>query len=823
MKRPHITPAKKLPLFPTASSQHVRSCDSHEEGLVHALRQYALPFAPRQSPSDPKGKARATDDLRLPQTGLAQRIKESTTNGSLDRPVTTSKPGQRSTAAALTHLTAQSTHAHLPPFQAITHHTSHLSPASPWTHRWRPRKADQVLANAQVAKYLASWLRVLQITSKRSHEPGDTDADSQDPLPPKKRLKRAGQRALVDDEESLDSEESELIAFFNQFNSRTPASRPSHSNGNVMPDEDDDEQPAQVTTPQPPLTTEQTPLDFDPNNDLCNAILLIGPPGSGKTATVHACAQELGYEVFELNPGMGRRSKQDLHEAVGKVGRYHMVTSRGDTSTSNKSPFSAMMSPAQGTPSNGASSSSSSPSSHGQSLILIEEVDILAKDDVAFWTGVKELVSVSRRPVIMTCNDPAFVPVDDFPLQEVLHCQLPPVDLSVEYLRFIAAAEGCGVLTPGQVQRRIGLVNDAHDQGSGIDLRQAINQLQFACRTGLQDDATTQGAGTGTGTVTGTDHEHLPASALNGTASSSSPSSQDALDLQALRQSATTLSHQSTLVSHFTRPHVRQAAIDDPSPRRGDRDRERDRDRDSSREVSASKDDDGEAPPPPPDELTLPSSWRALHSEPTDTAATVTLPLNGREDEYVHEYMRYLISVSPEMETHKHLLPPLRIPRGSTWARTFHRDLKANLHDLVVLLDPHLRSVKYTHAALLAVASASASDVETMTSSSSSWCSLTQLYAPTLRYIVLLEDQQEREMIQMVQMMQQQQGQDISGTTITTGTRSTRNSSRLTHLDRHHQFTRVFDVGEAALHAARRSAGAFGGAAGGGGIIGAAW
>lgn len=36
---------------------------------------------------------------------------------------------------------------------------------------------------------------------------------------------------------------------------------------------------------------------------LCNTMLITGPPGVGKTATVYACCQELGFKVgMKLNP-----------------------------------------------------------------------------------------------------------------------------------------------------------------------------------------------------------------------------------------------------------------------------------------------------------------------------------------------------------------------------------------------------------------------------------------------------------------------------------------------------------------------------------------
>uniref|UniRef100_H3BBD2 ATPase family AAA domain containing 5 n=1 Tax=Latimeria chalumnae TaxID=7897 RepID=H3BBD2_LATCH len=54
--------------------------------------------------------------------------------------------------------------------------------------------------------------------------------------------------------------------------------------------------------------------DGEEEEFLCNTLLLTGPLGVGKTAAVYACAQELGFKVFEVNASCQRNGRQILSQ-----------------------------------------------------------------------------------------------------------------------------------------------------------------------------------------------------------------------------------------------------------------------------------------------------------------------------------------------------------------------------------------------------------------------------------------------------------------------------------------------------------------------------
>lgn len=242
------------------------------------------------------------------------------------------------------------------------------------------------------------------------------------------------------------------------------------------PDETEDELPPGAPRPRrgviesppsspQPLAKPSTEATFQ---RLTNLMLLAGPSGSGKTCAVYAVAEEMGWGVFEVNPGTPR-SRKEVERMVGDVGRNHTIPGAGKgvergpggVKSPKKKGLAAMWGqkapivldddddedvapvprvhaeltppPREATP---------PPQKVSQSLILLEEVDVLYAQDKDFWAGVVELVAGSMRPVVMTCNDVSAIPTELLPIQETLFFQPTPTEDVVDYLEAVCLNEG---------------------------------------------------------------------------------------------------------------------------------------------------------------------------------------------------------------------------------------------------------------------------------------------------------------------------------------------------------------------------------------------
>jgi len=164
------------------------------------------------------------------------------------------------------------------------------------------------------------------------------------------------------------------------------------------------------------------------------AMLLVGPPGTGKTTLVGLLAKESGTSMVDLNAS-DVRTKERLERRIGEAMRT--VDLFG-----------------------------------GRSLVFLDEVDgLLGRSDYGGVEFIKDAVKATKNPIIMAANDQDADEIRKLASSCVTVRFRPPPPREVEmYLRRIAAAEGREV-GGGEELRSI-------VTRSGGDLRHAVNLLQ---------------------------------------------------------------------------------------------------------------------------------------------------------------------------------------------------------------------------------------------------------------------------------------------------------------------------------------------------------
>jgi ATPase family protein associated with various cellular activities (AAA) len=262
----------------------------------------------------------------------------------------------------------------------------------PWCQKWRPRRAEHILGNERNACYLREWMHALRLhfdsggsstvkgtKSRRVHNKRKRREQRPEVVREvTRKRKKAGDLDgwMVDDDDDED-EDHDLNEYYDGL-------------------DDFDDWP--LPSSQDP--SESQLISF--GKKIRNTILLVGPPGCGKTAAVYACAEELGWNVFEVYPGLGKRGGTHLDDLIGDVGKNHTLPQPVLFQQGRSEPPSPVKRRATKT----VDTSDKIPETeiHPQSVVLIEEADVVFADEAGFWPSVVALIRDSRRPVIITCN-----------------------------------------------------------------------------------------------------------------------------------------------------------------------------------------------------------------------------------------------------------------------------------------------------------------------------------------------------------------------------------------------------------------------------------
>lgn len=175
------------------------------------------------------------------------------------------------------------------------------------------------------------------------------------------------------------------------------------------------------------------------------AALLVGPPGTGKTTTVHLAAKELGLRLVELNAS-DTRTKDKLYRRIGEV-------------ISSTSLFGE------------------------RTLIFLDEVDGLAgRSDYGAIDFIKDAVRRSENPIVMAANDPESDEVRKLAsATNRIEFEKPELEAVAEHLKEIAAKESFPI-------RESELESIA--RAANGDIRSAINFLQTGS-AGTKDEELT--------------------------------------------------------------------------------------------------------------------------------------------------------------------------------------------------------------------------------------------------------------------------------------------------------------------------------------------
>ncbi|XP_021696518.1 uncharacterized protein LOC5576608 [Aedes aegypti] len=206
------------------------------------------------------------------------------------------------------------------------------------------------------------------------------------------------------------------------------------------------------------------------STQILNHIVLVGPPGCGKTSNVYAVANEMNFNVLEINASSRRKGKiilQELQEAT----QSHQVRRKDEAVDI----FKKSRKPTKMEARQASIDSDGSSGSKKLSLILIEDADIVFEQDEGFITAINQLIATSKRPIVLTTTD--------------RNCPHLSRYISNNVIRYVAP----GIAHVAKLLSIMSLVEKVHLDQSELarlyalnrkDLRKTINELQFFVQSG---------------------------------------------------------------------------------------------------------------------------------------------------------------------------------------------------------------------------------------------------------------------------------------------------------------------------------------------------
>ncbi|XP_045803964.1 uncharacterized protein LOC123897403 [Trifolium pratense] len=302
-----------------------------------------------------------------------------------------------------------------------------------WTYKYKPTKAVEVCGNDEAVKFLSDWLH--QWHERR--------------YKPRKDTSNRDTRVIQDDDYDF-----------------------------ICSDSDYDSE------------------DMNEEDSLQNVLLVTGPIGSGKSAAVYACAQELGFDILELNASDCRNGtivKQYFGDTLGSHGfkrlSEHTASSQKITTKFPQAPALVNGKAADEvndgvvelitiSDDEACNPGETSQKLHGkntvacdkvQTLILVEDVDILFPGDRGCIAAIQQIAETARGPIILTSNSENPGLPDNFDRLHVSFSLPTPKEL-ISHLYSVCLREGADIHP---------LLLEKFIQSCDGDIRKTIMHLQF--------------------------------------------------------------------------------------------------------------------------------------------------------------------------------------------------------------------------------------------------------------------------------------------------------------------------------------------------------
>ncbi|KAG7210658.1 hypothetical protein KM043_012166 [Ampulex compressa] len=196
---------------------------------------------------------------------------------------------------------------------------------------------------------------------------------------------------------------------------------------------------------------------FSSSNENNHVAVLLGPHGSGKSASVYAVAEELGYSILEVNASSRRTGKKLLKELEEATKSHRIKKEKSNVGLFGK-----------------ALTNNATKKIPQNSLILLEDIDLIFEEDEGFISATYQLASNTKRPIVMTCRNICPHLCKMAPQQQRIYFQTVVGDRVSALLELISLAEtGCRLSD--------GHLSDLLQKG---DLRKALLELQYLSLSG---------------------------------------------------------------------------------------------------------------------------------------------------------------------------------------------------------------------------------------------------------------------------------------------------------------------------------------------------